>query len=282
MTRNCDWRSSQGNQTDLGKSYLTLVTSNGFGGCFEEKDQEELVTPSKTINVLGDEQVKDISPTTLRSCCYLKTKVQKIKLLTKGQRYKREEFKEFAGTGLGTLKKLSLPLKEKKTKRTIIQEEAGLAEAIRLDALEKLWKRKNEVALNKFLWIHYSSKMVKKLVKSVLRKDLTFEDYAKKGWVELNQGTWKLTQLKKLNFEEVKAEFEKLVKQLDTYVPMNFEATKESLKRFGEELQTKMQRSLKFDDEGTTTEEKIEEDKMIANQRRLERGEKTASKEGSY
>ncbi|GJW14648.1 hypothetical protein Tco_0018781 [Tanacetum coccineum] len=41
-----------------------------------------------------------------------------------------------------------------------------------------------------------------------------------------NQGTWKL------NFEEVKAEFEKLVKQLDTYVPMNFEATKESLKRF--------------------------------------------------
>ncbi|GJW94734.1 hypothetical protein Tco_0174406 [Tanacetum coccineum] len=43
-----------------------------------------------------------------------------------------------------------------------------------------------------------------------------------------NQGTWKLTQLKKLNFEEVKAEFENLVKQLDTYVPMNFEATKES------------------------------------------------------
>ncbi|GJU53645.1 hypothetical protein Tco_1227359 [Tanacetum coccineum] len=66
-----------------------------------------------------------------------------------------------------------------------------------------------------------------------------------------NQGTWKLTQLKKLNFKEVKAkaEFEKLVKQLDTYVPMNFEATKESLKRFGEELQTKIAKKLKFDDE---------------------------------
>ncbi|GKA98815.1 hypothetical protein Tco_0826752 [Tanacetum coccineum] len=77
-----------------------------------------------------------------------------------------------------------------------------------------------------------------------------------------NQGTWKLTQLKKLNFEEVKAEFEKLVKQLDTYVPMNFEATKESLKRFGEELQTKTAKKLKFDDEGTQpTEEKDEEDK---------------------
>ncbi|GJR82854.1 hypothetical protein Tco_0153639 [Tanacetum coccineum] len=105
------------------------------------------------------------------------------------------------------------------------------------------------------------------LKESVLGKDLTVEDYAKR-MVELvnqrrkyfaeerarakrnklmtqtqlrnymsnflkNQGTWKLTQLKKLNFEEVKAEFEKLVKQLDTYVPMNFEATKESLKRFG-------------------------------------------------
>ncbi|GJT81370.1 hypothetical protein Tco_0602037 [Tanacetum coccineum] len=75
-----------------------------------------------------------------------------------------------------------------------------------------------------------------------------------------NQGTWKLTQLKKLNFEEVKAEFEKLVKQLDTFVPMNFKATKESLKRFGEELKTKTAKKLKFDDEGTQpTEEKIKE-----------------------
>ncbi|GJV71693.1 putative ribonuclease H-like domain-containing protein [Tanacetum coccineum] len=88
------------------------------------------------------------------------------------------------------------------------------------------------------------------LKESVLRRILLF------------QGTWKLTQLKKLNFEEVKAEFEKLVKQLDTYVPMNFEATKESLKRFGEELQTKTAKKLKFDDEGTQpTEEKIKEDK---------------------
>ncbi|GJX49873.1 hypothetical protein Tco_0276718 [Tanacetum coccineum] len=43
---------------------------------------------------------------------------------------------------------------------------------------------------------------------------------------------------------------------------MNFEATKESLKRFGVELQTKTAKKLKFDDKGTQpTEEKIEEDK---------------------
>ncbi|GJT67717.1 hypothetical protein Tco_1019197 [Tanacetum coccineum] len=134
------------------------------------------------------------------------------------------------------------------------------------------------------------------LKESVLGEDLTVEDFAKK-MVELvnqrkkhfaeerarakrnkpmtqtqlrnymsnflkNQGTWKLTQLKKLTCEEVKAEFEKLVKQVDTFVPMSFEATKESLKRFGEELQTKTAKRLKFDDEGAqATEEKIDEAK---------------------
>ncbi|GJX55713.1 putative ribonuclease H-like domain-containing protein [Tanacetum coccineum] len=79
------------------------------------------------------------------------------------------------------------------------------------------------------------------LKKSVLGKDLTVEDYAKR-MVEL---------------------------QLDTYVPMNFEATKESLKRFGEELQTKTKKKLKFDNEGTQpTEEKDEsEDSDEANEK---------------
>ncbi|GJW52694.1 hypothetical protein Tco_0096779 [Tanacetum coccineum] len=41
-----------------------------------------------------------------------------------------------------------------------------------------------------------------------------------------NQGTWKLSQLKKLSFEEVKEEFDKLVKQVESFAPINFEATK--------------------------------------------------------
>ncbi|GKB68220.1 hypothetical protein Tco_0929632, partial [Tanacetum coccineum] len=44
--------------------------------------------------------------------------------------------------------------------------------------------------------------------------------------------------LKKLKFEEIKEEFEKLVKQIDTFVPINIEAIKAQLKRYGEELQT--------------------------------------------
>ncbi|GJS58393.1 hypothetical protein Tco_0653177 [Tanacetum coccineum] len=63
-----------------------------------------------------------------------------------------------------------------------------------------------------------------------------------------NQGTWKLSQLKNLSFKEVKEEFDKLVKQVESFAPINFEATKASLKRFGEELQTKTLKRLKSDE----------------------------------
>ncbi|GJZ09410.1 hypothetical protein Tco_0543693 [Tanacetum coccineum] len=63
-----------------------------------------------------------------------------------------------------------------------------------------------------------------------------------------NQGTWKLSQLKNLSFEEVKEEFDKLVKQVESFAPINSEATKDSLKRFGEELQTMTSKRLKSDE----------------------------------
>ncbi|GJS41371.1 hypothetical protein Tco_0566414 [Tanacetum coccineum] len=83
------------------------------------------------------------------------------------------------------------------------------------------------------------------LSKSMLGSDLQREDFAKK-MVDL--GTWKLSQLKNLSFEEVKKEFVKLVKQVESFAPINFEATKASLKRFGEELQTKTTKRLKDDE----------------------------------
>ncbi|GKD04909.1 hypothetical protein Tco_1179883 [Tanacetum coccineum] len=63
-----------------------------------------------------------------------------------------------------------------------------------------------------------------------------------------NQGTWKLSQLKKLKFEEIKEDFDKLVQQIDTFVPINLEATKAKLKIYGEELQTKTLKKQKIDD----------------------------------
>ncbi|GJZ59412.1 hypothetical protein Tco_0615228 [Tanacetum coccineum] len=152
-----------------------------------------LVTPSKTtVNASGEEQVEDISPTTLEAAKTLsKVASQKPKSIDKGRRYKRRketkgkkvvtslDFQEEVSTGYaeeantGSIKfstvsgqvstvsgqvstdsiKKSIPSPDKgqregkapmiieeapkKTKEQILQEEASLAEAIRLDTLEK-------------------------------------------------------------------------------------------------------------------------------------------------
>ncbi|GJX42843.1 hypothetical protein Tco_0257833, partial [Tanacetum coccineum] len=203
----------------------------------------------------------------------------------------------------------------KKSKEQILQEEASLAEAIRLDTLQKeevakqvhldslLAQRiaeeeelneqqKKRKAQVQFEAQHYTNEdwdLIRakieanaELSKSMLGSDLQGEDFAKK-MVDLvnqrkkyfaeerarakrnkpmtqsqlktymmnylkNQGTWKLSQLKNLSFDEVKKEFDKLVKQVESFAPINFEATKASLKRFGEELQTKTPKRLKDDE----------------------------------
>ncbi|GJT17227.1 putative ribonuclease H-like domain-containing protein [Tanacetum coccineum] len=251
---------------------------------------QELVTPSNTVNASGEEQVEDISPTTLEAAAIL-IKVKKIKPVDKGKRYKRRKSsKEFAGTGLDFEEvksafekvntggiKVSYGIEEINTgsldvnigidpvttdsiRVLVPSPDKGLVEAIRLNALEKALE-KEEVAKQ----VHLDSLLAQRLAEeqelteeqkkrkaqvqfeaqsyteedwdtiraklevnaelkeSVLGKDLTIEDYAKR-MVELNQGTWKLTQLK-----NNKGKFAK---------------------------------KLKFDDEGTQPiEKKIEEDK---------------------
>ncbi|GJW18770.1 hypothetical protein Tco_0026206 [Tanacetum coccineum] len=51
-----------------------------------------------------------------------------------------------------------------------------------------------------------------------------------------------------MKFEEIKEEFDKLVQQIDIFVPINLEATKEKLKRYGEELLTKTSEKQRIDD----------------------------------
>ncbi|GKC31896.1 hypothetical protein Tco_1039190, partial [Tanacetum coccineum] len=149
-----------------------------------------------------------------------------------------------------------------KTKEQLRQEEAGLEEAIKLQA-----QLDEEVAKH----IHFDKMVAQKdwdairakleanaeLSKDVLGQDLHEQDFVKRMVDMVNQrkkhfaeerakatnplqarGTWKLSQLKKLKFEEIKEEFDKLVQQIDTFVPINLEATKAKLKRYGEELQT--------------------------------------------
>ncbi|GJW11852.1 putative ribonuclease H-like domain-containing protein, partial [Tanacetum coccineum] len=73
------------------------------------------------------------------------------------------------------------------------------------------------------------------LSKDVLGQDLPEQDFAKR-------------MVKKLKFEEIKEEFDKLVQQIDIFVPINLEATKTKLKRYGEELQTKTSKKQSIDD----------------------------------
>ncbi|GJV86070.1 hypothetical protein Tco_1525968 [Tanacetum coccineum] len=242
-----------------------------------------LVTPSKsTINILGEEQVEDISPNTLEAAKTLsRVASQKPKSIDKGRRYQRMkeikgkkvvtslDFQEEVNTGaegVNTAKRVntssikvstisgqvstdsinkSIPSPDKgqregkapmiieeapkKTKEQILQEEASLAEAIRLDTLEKEEEAKQHYTDEDWDLIRAKIEANAELSKSVLGSDLQGEDFAKK-MVDL--GTWKLSQLKNLSFKEVKEEFDKLVKQVESFAPINFEATKDSLKRF--------------------------------------------------
>ncbi|GKA78701.1 hypothetical protein Tco_0785238 [Tanacetum coccineum] len=235
----------------------------------------DFVTPTKA---LGEAQEEEISPTILEAAKTLSKVasqgVSKEKSTYKGKRYRRrarsmakkidtglddeeeinigrEEIntsREEINTGIeevstnstkvdsGTTSKRGqregkAPMVEEdiqathKTKEQLRQEEAGLEEAIKLAKLEAN--------------VEFS--------KDVLGQDLPERDFIKR-MVDMNQGTWKLSQLKKLKFEEITEEFDKLVQQIDTFIPINLEATKAKLKRYGEELQTKTSKKQKIDD----------------------------------
>ncbi|GJX68454.1 hypothetical protein Tco_0304181 [Tanacetum coccineum] len=48
---------------------------------------------------------------------------------------------------------------------------------------------------------------------------------------------WTIPQLKKLSFEELKVQFERTIRSIENFIPMDSEKEKESLKRSGETLQ---------------------------------------------
>ncbi|GKC51292.1 hypothetical protein Tco_1074037 [Tanacetum coccineum] len=92
---------------------------------------------------------------------------------------------------------------------------------LRIDSLEKELTKITQIFGNEVLTLKNRVKTLEVALKRKSKK---------------NQGTWKLSQLKKLTFEEIKEKFDKLVKQIDTFVPMGLEATKARMKRYSEEL----------------------------------------------
>ncbi|GJX69267.1 hypothetical protein Tco_0304994 [Tanacetum coccineum] len=73
-----------------------------------------------------------------------------------------------------------------------------------------------------------------------------------------NQSSWKLSQLKKLSFEELKTEFEKLMKSIESFVPMETEAI---IKRHGLQLEQETSKKQKIDIEDALI--KKEKDEVV-------------------
>ncbi|GJS30985.1 hypothetical protein Tco_0491605 [Tanacetum coccineum] len=111
-----------------------------------------------------------------------------------------------------------------KTKEQIRQEAAGLEEAIRLQAQmdEEVSKRfiyRVEMIMRRRMFY------VEQKAKAKRSKPMTQAQQREyRSTFIKNQISWKLSQLKKLSFEELKTEFEKLMKRIESFVSMETEA----------------------------------------------------------
>ncbi|GKA47191.1 hypothetical protein Tco_0740074, partial [Tanacetum coccineum] len=254
-----------------------------------------LVTPSTTkVDASGEEQVEDIGKEGVNTGS-IKLSTVSEQVSTGSEQVstvsaKRSTPSPDKGQRAGKAPMISEET-PKKSKEQILQEEASLAEAIRLDTLQKeevakqvhldslLAQRiaeeeelneqqKKRKAQVQFEAQHYTDEdwdLIRakieanaELSKSMLGSDLQGEDFAKKMVDLVNQ--------RKKYFAEERARAKRnkpmTQSQLKTYMmnylknqgtwlsfaPINFEATKASLKRFGEELQTKTSKRLKSDE----------------------------------
>ncbi|GJR42051.1 hypothetical protein Tco_1310154 [Tanacetum coccineum] len=68
-----------------------------------------------------------------------------------------------------------------------------------------------------------------------------------------NQSSWKLSQLKKLSFEKLKTEFEKLMKSIESFVPMETEArVKRHRLQLEQEQETSKKQKIDIEDASIT------------------------------
>ncbi|GJV01613.1 hypothetical protein Tco_1335182 [Tanacetum coccineum] len=147
-----------------------------------------------------------------------------------------------------------------KTKEQVREEEVGLEEAIKLQAQmiakrmaeeeelsEQQKKRKAEVqeAAQNYTeedWDTIRAKLEAnaELTKSLQGESMTGEDFAKRMVEMINQKK----KFYKLTFNELKTEFEKLVKSIENFVPMEIEAR---VKRHGLQLEQETSKKQKID-----------------------------------
>ncbi|GJW46332.1 hypothetical protein Tco_0077978 [Tanacetum coccineum] len=170
-------------------------------------------------------------PAAVYLCCLSKAKSIDRKEIPREEKRLRKEVRLNEQVSTDSAKKVTpSPDKAKAGKAIMISDETPRVqkEQILLEEIALL-KQSDWIPYRKMKWLYI---VVKKFVGSDFKEKILQRD----GLI-IN-----------LSFEEVKKEFDKLVKQVESFAPINFEATKASLKRFGEELQTKTSKRLKSDE----------------------------------
>ncbi|GKD11710.1 hypothetical protein Tco_1196117 [Tanacetum coccineum] len=214
------------------KSKKVIVSESEEKESMKEK-LADFVTPTKA---LGEAQEEEISPTILEAAKTL-SKVASYGDEINTGRVEINTGIEDVNTGSTKVDTEDIQATHK-TKEQIRQEEAGLDEAIRLQA-----QMDEEVAKQ----IHLD-KMAK--LEANYRGSQESSGRKYKQWMNLqkdeymstfikNQSSWKLSQLKKLSFEELKTEFEKLMKSIESFVPMETKGKDEVVKEEETEVPVK-------------------------------------------
>ncbi|GJY78135.1 hypothetical protein Tco_0483936 [Tanacetum coccineum] len=157
-----------------------------------------------------------------------------------------------------------------KTKEQIRQEEAGLEEAIKLQAQmdEEVAK---QIHLDKMDAIRAKIETNAELTKDVLGKDFPEQDFAKRMVDMVNQRKkttfakekLRLREIKHRTQSQIKEEFDKLVQRIDTFVPIDFEATKAKLKRYGESFRPKTSKKQRLMDKEVPAMEKTKVKEVV-------------------
>ncbi|GJY49684.1 hypothetical protein Tco_0439640, partial [Tanacetum coccineum] len=150
----------------------------------------------------------------------------------------------------------SLEKELKETKQTLGNVVLKLLKKVK--SLEIALKRKSKKGRHKKKMILEAKLEANtEVVKSLQRECISNDDFVKRSkpmtqaqqreymstFIK-NQSSWKLSQLKKLSFEELKTKFEKLMKSIESFVPMETEAR---VKRHGLQLEQETSKKQKID-----------------------------------
>ncbi|GJU08946.1 hypothetical protein Tco_1125376 [Tanacetum coccineum] len=210
---------------DKGRRYKRRKETKGKKVVTSLDFQEEVSTGAEGVNTAKGVNTGSIKVSTVSGQVSTNSINKSIHSPDKGQ---REE-------------KASMIIEEapKKTKEQILQEEASLAEAIKLDTLEKEEEAKQ---------VHLDSLLAQRIVKE---EELNEQQKQRRAQVQFEaqhytDEDWDLIRAK----IEANAKLSKgsARKWLTRRRLCKKDATKDSLKRFGEELQTKTSKRLKSDE----------------------------------